>query len=297
MAAQPEIRNVEGEDALMAEAVVAEAVVAEAVVAEAARATRGSHCCGRAVPRREWLTIHEASELIGVSPATLRRWSDAGDIKAFTTPGGHRRFARAAVLGLIPTDRRERTGSRLGDIAERVARAYRRLGTNGNGSSTGAASMAGTRSLSPASVTVPGSVGSLWLAQIGETEIAPFRELAGAMAAALLDLLEAGPDARESALAHAEASAAAFGAMAAARGATIAEAIDAFLGLRKPFLRELTSGACRQGFDARQTTDMLDSATEAIDHLITALVRGHQAGIEPRPMAVVSVVGAGAPAV
>ncbi len=282
MAAQPEIR--EAEETV----VVVEAVVAEAVVAETARPTRGSHCCGRTVPRREWLTIHEASELIGVSPATLRRWSDAGEIKAFTTPGGHRRFARAAVLGLIPADRRDRVGGRLGDIAERVARAYRRLGGGPNGSGVGAHRAA------PANI--PSGALAGWLERFGDAEVAPFRDLASAMAVALLDLLEAEPAARDGALGRAEASAAAFGALAAARGATIAEAVDAFLALRKPFLRELTSGACRQGFDARQTTDLLDGATEAIDHLIAALVRGHQAGVEPRPSVVVSVVGAGAPA-
>ena len=35
----------------------------------------------------EWLTVQDACALIGVSPATLRRWSAAGDVQAFTTPG------------------------------------------------------------------------------------------------------------------------------------------------------------------------------------------------------------------
>ncbi len=52
--------------------------------------------------REEWLTLHEACSLVGVSPATLRRWSDNGDVSTFTTPGGHRRFARSAILGLLP---------------------------------------------------------------------------------------------------------------------------------------------------------------------------------------------------
>lgn len=51
----------------------------------------------------EWLTVHEACELIGVSPATLRRWSSAGRVNAFVTPGGHRRFARSTILSLLPT--------------------------------------------------------------------------------------------------------------------------------------------------------------------------------------------------
>jgi len=57
-----------------------------------------------------WMSIHEASSLMGVSPATLRRWSDAGRIRTFTTPGGHRRFSRAAVAELLPDETPVRAG-------------------------------------------------------------------------------------------------------------------------------------------------------------------------------------------
>jgi len=40
----------------------------------------------------QWLTLSEASRFLGVHPATLRGWVDAGMIPAFRTPGGHRRF-------------------------------------------------------------------------------------------------------------------------------------------------------------------------------------------------------------
>lgn len=52
--------------------------------------------------RREWIPVGEATRLLGVSPATLRRWADAGRLTVFTTPGGHRRFERSAVLALLP---------------------------------------------------------------------------------------------------------------------------------------------------------------------------------------------------
>ena len=40
----------------------------------------------------EWMTLTEASRLLGVHPMTLRAWVDAGLVHAFRTPGGHRRF-------------------------------------------------------------------------------------------------------------------------------------------------------------------------------------------------------------
>ena len=44
---------------------------------------------------RNWLTLSEASKLLGVHPATLRQWVDAGQVPSFRTPGGHRRFLAA----------------------------------------------------------------------------------------------------------------------------------------------------------------------------------------------------------
>jgi len=48
--------------------------------------------------KRDWLSLTEAGELLGVHPDTLRRWADSGDIPHFRTPGGHRRFRRANLV-------------------------------------------------------------------------------------------------------------------------------------------------------------------------------------------------------
>lgn len=226
---------------------------------------------------REWLTIHEACELIGVSPATLRRWSDAGEIRAFTTPGGHRRFARSAVLGLIPADRRDRTPGRLGEIGERIGRVYRRIaaGTTESGGRVERHRPGDLESDREGSMALRG-----FLARLPEVERGPFRELAASMAGCLVEHCDGTQDGRDAPILRAEAAAAAFGALAAAHGATAAEAVDAFLAFRRPFLLELTSGACRHGLDARAATDLLGTATDAIDHLLAALVRGHQSGLD-----------------
>ena len=43
------------------------------------------------------VSISEASHLLGVSEAALRQWTDEGKIKAFITPGGHRRYSRVEL--------------------------------------------------------------------------------------------------------------------------------------------------------------------------------------------------------
>jgi len=42
-------------------------------------------------PKR-WLSLHQAAQLLGIHPITLRRWVDNGQIPCMVTPGGHRRF-------------------------------------------------------------------------------------------------------------------------------------------------------------------------------------------------------------
>jgi excisionase family DNA binding protein len=46
-------------------------------------------------PQRQWLTLKDASDFLGVHFTTLRSWADNGEIQVFRTPGGHRRFSVA----------------------------------------------------------------------------------------------------------------------------------------------------------------------------------------------------------
>jgi len=46
---------------------------------------------------RTLISISEASQILGVSEATLRQWTDEGKIGAFITPGGHRRYSRVEI--------------------------------------------------------------------------------------------------------------------------------------------------------------------------------------------------------
>jgi excisionase family DNA binding protein len=43
------------------------------------------------------VTISEAAGILGVSEVALRQWTDEGRIKAFITPGGHRRYFKAEL--------------------------------------------------------------------------------------------------------------------------------------------------------------------------------------------------------
>ncbi len=51
----------------------------------------------RPTPGRLGLTVSQVAAELGVSENTIRRWSDAGYLTAYRTPGGQRRFSREAI--------------------------------------------------------------------------------------------------------------------------------------------------------------------------------------------------------
>ncbi|HEX4482744.1 MAG TPA: helix-turn-helix domain-containing protein [Solirubrobacteraceae bacterium] len=52
-------------------------------------------------------TSSQAARYLGVSLATIRRWTDAGHVSCYRTPGGQRRFARTQLDEFITSMHRE----------------------------------------------------------------------------------------------------------------------------------------------------------------------------------------------
>ena len=61
----------------------------------------------------KWLSLQEASEILGVHPSTLRQWADAGKIPTVRTPGKHRRFAESDVRALLEPEPLQPPGVQL----------------------------------------------------------------------------------------------------------------------------------------------------------------------------------------
>jgi excisionase family DNA binding protein len=202
-----------------------------------------------------WLGLGEASRLLGISQGTLRRWADRGQVASFTTPGGHRRFPKAAILALLPSTRARRPQlSELGASGERMAVALRRRLT-AEGPRQG------------------------FLQEIGEEERELFRERGRRMVECLLAHLDAeGPASAMANLHEAAGHAAEYGASCAALGASLSEAVDTFLRFRAPFIDELAATARRRGLDTREATGLLTDAEEACDKLLLAFIEGWQQG-------------------
>ena len=197
--------------------------------------------------------------MLGVSPATLRRWSNVGRLRVFTTPGGHRRFSRSALERLLPADRTRRpTLGSAGLTPTQIAKTYRRA----------------SREAAP---ELP------WVLTLTDDQRLLFRERGQLLAAGLLQPLDA-PEAESAAnhLKEAAVNAAEYGRVAASLGLSLSQTVEGFLRFRMPFHQELAVAARRRGFDTAETTGLLEAAERAMDRLLVATMTGHSVALVPR---------------
>ena len=74
----------------------------------------------------DWLSLRDACRLLDVSDTTLRQWADAGHLRVYRTPGGHRRFLRQDIESLTsapkPAPEPVREDSREAPALRRIRR-------------------------------------------------------------------------------------------------------------------------------------------------------------------------------
>ena len=67
-------------------------------------------------------TSSQAARYVGVSLATVRRWTDAGHIDCYRTPGGQRRFSRAQLDPVIASMQRPGASAETAAAPQRDAK-------------------------------------------------------------------------------------------------------------------------------------------------------------------------------
>lgn len=196
----------------------------------------------------DWISLGPAARLLGVDPATLRRWATSGRVDAFTTPGGHRRFSRLAIERL--RDEQAAGDLPLGASPQRIAAAYQRR-------------YGGSRSPLP----------QPWLAELGETDRDGFRARGRRMVDAILVHLDA-PDAptRATSLRAAERLGREYGAEALRLNLSLVETITAFLGSRELLLVEIATLASRRGLTVASSGRLFSQAAALLDDVLLALI-------------------------
>jgi excisionase family DNA binding protein len=191
------------------------------------------------------MSIHEASNLMGVSPATLRRWSDAGRIRTFTTPGGHRRFSRAAVDALLPDD------ALVPDATGSVGR-------------------------SRIEADLP------WFLELDPPTRRRTRQQVQQIAAALVSAT-VGRTAveREFAFNQAEMATTRCAVLAARSGVGLRETVEGLLSLRGRCLEAIADPESTGGVHDGASVASVETLTDMLDRLLCHAMRAHEAAVDP----------------
>lgn len=201
-----------------------------------------------------WLTLGEASRILGVDPDTLRRWADNGKVEVLKTPGGHRRFLRSSIEAMLPRPRQPARQSltAMGEPPDRIAAEFvRRVRSD--------------------------MAAQDWHSRFDEASLRWFRERGMRMSDLLIGYLDAvRRPGREEYLKQAAALGGEYGIEAKRRSLSLGEATQAFLFFRARFLAEIANVARRRALEARQTATLFEEADKALDAVILALIDGHR---------------------
>ncbi|MBA3435791.1 MAG: hypothetical protein H0U11_04820, partial [Chloroflexi bacterium] len=156
--------------------------------------------------------------------------------------------------------------ARLGVSAERMARLYR--------PSHARREAVAHRSRAP------------WIVALPPGELDGFRERGRLLVALMLEHLDAADDeVAAQRLVEAARVAAEQGRVVARLGATLSDAVEAFLGFRSPFVEHLARLSSERGLDTRRATELLMAAESAMDRLLLATMTGHSLEAGPTPRA------------
>jgi excisionase family DNA binding protein len=76
--------------------------------------------------KKLFVSVSKASEVLGISEATLRHWTDEGRVKAFVTPGGHRRYSTHELERFTKAHRTTQSMGNVAELLQHTAANHRR---------------------------------------------------------------------------------------------------------------------------------------------------------------------------
>lgn len=82
------------------------------------------------VNSKDWLSLSDVSERLGVHPSTVRAWSDQGVLPVYRTQGGHRRFLLDEINLWLETSRQNKEVKPAGALRHVLNRIRFQIGEN-----------------------------------------------------------------------------------------------------------------------------------------------------------------------
>ena len=197
---------------------------------------------------RKWLSLGLARELLGVNEATLRQWADNGLVRAFRTPGGHRRFASDDIQALLNNTSVVPAGQPGPGGAAVLPRIRRRVDS--------------TRPAPPA-----------WMSLFDEAGQQRMRALGRGLVDLCMDAVR-GPSRRDL-LKTATALGQEYGAEISGRGVSLAEAVEGFVFFRHATMDAIKPALQQTGHDAAVIGRVWQQLGRLTDEVLLGLTRAY----------------------
>lgn len=196
------------------------------------------------------LGISEASQLLGVSEPALRQWTDDGKIRAFITPGGHRRYSPADLKKFMSSHKKTLGVKDLATHLEDTAEAHREI------ANTFLQASSRYDRLSEESQRYFGLLGRRILNLIIKCIMEPSKQ-----EETLQAVREVGYET---------------GVTTANLGLTLAESVQAFVRHREPIMKVITELVKKHEGFSRRIVEAIPIVDRAFDEALVSLVAAHQ---------------------
>ena len=198
-----------------------------------------------------WVSLRRASEMLGADDSTIRRWADSGRLRAYRTPGGHRRFSLTDLEEMVSGEGGHPSSGRL----ERLALVRIR------------------RQLQSAREQEDG-----WYASLSDSNRRQLRELGRGlidMVGQYLDKSSRRADLLEEALDVGSA----YGRILMDAGLPLPSAIGAYIGFRKTIDETTRQTAERESLPTEQALDACGQVHSLGDQVLIGISAAYQAGL------------------
>jgi excisionase family DNA binding protein len=204
-----------------------------------------------AAPGTRWITLGQACKLLGVNESTLRRWADAGHVRSFRTPGGHRRFSeddlRVLMTGQMPAPGEPYTA--ISSIA--LTRIRRRL-QRGKGAQS-----------------------AHWFSNLNEEDREKMRPLGRRLVSLVSEYLSKGAR-RANLLDEAREIAHEYGRLLVRDGMSLRDAVEGFTFFRKTLDETAMEEAHKNELSADQAIELWELLTNLGDQVLISIAESYE---------------------
>jgi excisionase family DNA binding protein len=199
--------------------------------------------------QHHWLTLGQACRLLNVDESTLRRWADAGQVRTYRTPGGHRRFAEADVTAIVNGQGRRRYSNEVEQVATRRIRRQVHSSRNAD-----------------------------WYTHVDDAQREKLRLLGRRLMSLVADYVGK-RGRRTSLLGEARTTGEQYGHELAGAGMTLSQAMHAFTFFRRSLDQSAKQALARQGTPPHEAVEVCEQIMALADEVLLGIAGAY----EPQP--------------